>query len=126
MRPSLPRKRCFGPTMAHIEILAKADGITFASGATKPEASATAVCGRIQVHVLLKGILDFDEERKRLRKELAKMEKDIGGSRKKLSNEGFLKKAPPEVVEEVRAKVDATVPQVRKTPGTPSIIRGNR
>ena len=30
----------------------------------KPEASATAVFGQNQVHVLLKGIIDFDEEKK--------------------------------------------------------------
>jgi len=55
----------------------------------------------------LKGLLDFAEERKRLRKEITKLEKDIGISNKKLSNKGFLEKAPAGIVVEVKEKVNA-------------------
>ena len=90
----------------HIRNLAWVDEVSIASGANKPEASATAVFGHNQVHVLLKGLLDFEEERKRLRKEIKKIEKDIEGSTKKLSNKGFLEKAPAEIIEKVREKVE--------------------
>ncbi len=91
----------------HIQNLARVDSVETDSGVPKPEASATAVFGTNQVHVLLKGLLDFNEERKRLTKEIGKVEKDIGFSKKKLANQGFLKKAPPEIVDEVRAKVES-------------------
>lgn len=91
----------------HIKTLAKVDNVSIEAGAPKPEASATAVVGRTSVHVLLKGLLDFEEERKRLKKQINKIKKDIGTSNKKLSNDGFLKKAPPEIVAKVRDKVES-------------------
>ncbi len=57
--------------------------------------------------MLLKGLLDFEEERNRLRKEIKKIEKEIAGSNKKLSNQDFLEKAPADIVEKVKEKVEA-------------------
>jgi valyl-tRNA synthetase len=91
--------------LVHIRNLANVKEASIDSGMPKPDASATSVFGQNQVHVLLKGLLDFEEERKRLRKEITKLEKDIGISNKKLSNKGFLEKAPAEIVSEVREKV---------------------
>jgi valyl-tRNA synthetase len=92
--------------MAYIQSLAKIDDASIVSGVPKPEASATAVFGRNQVHVLLKGLIDFEEERKRLRKEIGKIEKDIQASDKKLTNKSFLEKAPADIVAKVKEKVE--------------------
>jgi len=92
--------------LAHIQTLAKVSEISIDSGVPKPEASATAVFGRNQVHVLLKGLLDFEEERKRLRKGIKKIEKEMEVANRKLSNKGFLQKAPAEIVAEVKEKVE--------------------
>jgi valyl-tRNA synthetase len=100
--------------LVHIRTLAKVEEATIASGIPKPEASATAVFGQNQIHVLLKGILDFREERKRLEKQIKKIEKDIDGSKRKLSNKGFLKKAPTEIVEEVKEKVETMTLKLEK------------
>ncbi|PKN26572.1 MAG: valine--tRNA ligase [Deltaproteobacteria bacterium HGW-Deltaproteobacteria-21] len=91
----------------HIRSLAGVEAMEVAPQVQKPEASATAVFEQKQVHVLLKGLLDFEEEKKRLRKEIKKIEKDLDASSRKLSNEQFLEKAPPEIVDEVRGKVEA-------------------
>ena len=71
------------------------------------EVCATAVVGDFQVHVRLKGLIDFEEEKKRLRKEIQKIEKEMAGSAKKLSNRKFLEKAPEEIVAGVKEKVKA-------------------
>lgn len=92
--------------LAYIQSLAKVDDASIVSGVPKPEASATAVFGRNQVHVLLKGLIDFEEERKRLRKEIGKIEKDIQASDKKLTNKSFLEKAPADIVAKVKEKVE--------------------
>jgi valyl-tRNA synthetase len=89
----------------HVRNLAKVDSIELASTIPKPEASATAVFGNNQVHVLLKGLIDFGEEKRRLQKEIGKIEKEKSGAEKKLSNRGFLEKAPVDIVEKVREKV---------------------
>ncbi|RLB20784.1 MAG: valine--tRNA ligase, partial [Deltaproteobacteria bacterium] len=92
--------------MAYVRSLAKVEELSFTSGAEKPEGSATAVCGALQVHVLLAGLLDFEEEKKRLRKEIQKVEKDMEVGRGKLENEKFLQKAPADIVKEVKDKVE--------------------
>ncbi|MFO8090459.1 MAG: valine--tRNA ligase [Desulfatiglandaceae bacterium] len=95
--------------LAHIVNLARVENVEFNAGASKPPSSATAVFGHIQVHVLLKGVMDFEEEKRRLTKEIKKLEKDIAFSRKKLENEGFLSKAPADVIAEVKEKVGIMV-----------------
>lgn len=99
---------------AHIMTLAKVDRLEIEAGARKPEGSATAVYGENQIHVLLKGLLDFGEERKRLRKEIAKVEKEMAAAERKLGNRGFLEKAPAEIVAEVRERVEGFKQRLEK------------
>jgi valyl-tRNA synthetase len=91
--------------LGHIRNLTKAGTVVIERHATKPEASATAVMGQDQIHVLLKGIIDFEEEKKRIRKEIAKVLKDMEADDKKLLSPGFLENAPPDIVEKVKDKV---------------------
>jgi valyl-tRNA synthetase len=112
--PEEKEARLLERDLAYIRSLARVDQVTIDSGVPKPEASATAIFGRNQVHLILKGLLDFEEERKRLRKEIKKIEKDAETSSKKLSNEKFLEKAPTEVVQEVKEKVETLSLKLRK------------
>lgn len=91
----------------HIENMAGVKEIQIEAASPKPEGCATAVVGDFQVHVQLKGLIDFEEEKKRLRKEIQKIDKDMAGSTKKLSNQNFLEKAPEEIVAGVKEKVEA-------------------
>jgi len=50
--------------------------------------------------------LDVNAERDRLMKEIAKISKDIDVFSKKLSNKNFVDKAPKEVVEKDKAKLE--------------------
>jgi valyl-tRNA synthetase len=90
----------------YIRTLATVDEITIGTGLQKPGGSATSVFGKNQVHVLLKGLLNIQEERKRLLKDIEKIEKDLEVCNRKLGNEGFLKKAPSNIIEEVRQKAE--------------------
>jgi valyl-tRNA synthetase len=86
--------------------LAKVEALDMGVNLPKPEASATSVFGKSSIHVILKGLMDFEEEKKRIRKSIAKIEKDLKTSEKKLSNKGFLDKAPENIVAEVKAKAE--------------------
>jgi len=99
---------------AYIQNLAKVDAISLGPSVQKPEGSATAVIGDVQVHVLLKGLIDVGEEKKRLTKEIEKIIKELDGLRKKLANQAFLQKAPEEVVEEVRERVEGLTHRMGK------------
>ncbi|MFZ2445457.1 MAG: valine--tRNA ligase [Syntrophobacteraceae bacterium] len=89
-----------------VEDLARASRVRAAKtgGMEKPKFAAGAVVGSIEVFVVLKDILDFESESNRLRKEIAKLEKEFGNTRRKLSNDDFLGKAPPDVIEKEREK----------------------
>ena len=72
---------------------------------TRPRAAATAVVGPVEIFINLEGILNFDEERKRLQKELDKVLADIEFVAGKLGNEGFLSRAPEAVVAKEKEKL---------------------
>ena len=53
-----------------------------------------------EIFVELSGLIDLNEERDRLTKDLEKIEKDLATLNKQLLNENFIQRAPPEIVEE--------------------------
>ena len=69
-------------------------------------ASATAVAGGVEIRIPLKGLIDVEEERARLTKEIAKIDKDIAHVDKKLSNEKFMAKAPEHIIKKERDKLE--------------------
>jgi len=70
----------------------------------RPKASASAVVDGTEIYVPLIGIIDLDAERKRLDKEIARLQGLIDGIERKLKNESFVAKAPRDVVEKEREK----------------------
>jgi valyl-tRNA synthetase len=68
------------------------------------QGTAQVVVGEATVLLPLAGVIDLDKERDRLKKEIAKKDSDIANDDKKLNNEAFVAKAPPEVVEEIRER----------------------
>ncbi|MFP3928070.1 MAG: valine--tRNA ligase [Desulfobacteraceae bacterium] len=105
--PDQEEARIIQGNVGHVQSLAKVEEAEITGSIPKPEASATGVFGENQVHVLLKGLLDFEEEKKRLQKAIQKLEKEMAASNRKLSNPAFLEKAPADVVEEVRGRVES-------------------
>jgi valyl-tRNA synthetase len=73
-------------------------------GTDVPDNSAQLVIGEAIFALPLAGVIDFDAERVRLKREIAKEEVEIGKIDKKLNNEQFVAKAPPEVIEEQRER----------------------
>jgi valyl-tRNA synthetase len=69
-------------------------------------ASATALVGKMEILIPLEGLIDKDAEIQRLDKEIAKLEKTIKQSSGKLSNENYVAKAPAEVVQKERDKLN--------------------
>ena len=102
--PDLNDAEILRHNIPHLRSLAKVESIDIGASVAKPEGSATAVFGQNQVHVLLKGLLNFEEEKKRLRKEIAKVEKDLDMLDRKLANPQFREKAAAEIIEEVQEK----------------------
>ena len=71
-----------------------------------PRASARAVlAGGAEVAVPLQGLIDFDQERQRLRKEKVKLEAESEKLEAQLANPQFTERAPAEKVDEARARI---------------------
>tara|TARA_B100000315_G_scaffold69649_1_gene63443 strand:+ start:14580 stop:17228 length:2649 start_codon:yes stop_codon:yes gene_type:complete len=83
----------------YINTLARVNLIESGPEVEKPKVSASSVSDGMDIFVSLEGKMDFAEEKKRIEKELKKIEKDIIVLVKKLSNKNFIDKAPPEVIE---------------------------
>jgi len=72
---------------------------------TVPAGAVSTVVGETVVALNIADQIDVDEARKRLDKEIAQLDKDITSTEKKLGNEAFVSKAPPEIVEENRERI---------------------
>ncbi|MCX7983529.1 MAG: valine--tRNA ligase [Bacteroidetes bacterium] len=70
----------------------------------KPKHSASAVVHGTEIYVPLEGIIDFDVERKRLEKEIQRLENLLSSIEQKLANTNFIQKAPATIVQKEREK----------------------
>jgi valyl-tRNA synthetase len=69
---------------------------------SRPGTSAAFSIGDADAYIPLAGVIDREAELTRQTKEAEKIRGFIVGHERKLSNESFVAKAPPEVVEQVR------------------------
>ena len=89
----------------YIKKLANITDITFAaSKADVPEEVMSAVVAGAEIFIPLDDIMDYEAELDRLRKEKKKLEGEVKRVVGKLSNEGFINKAPEKVINEEKAK----------------------
>jgi valyl-tRNA synthetase len=91
----------------YLQRLARVTSLTFLKGDARPKVAASAVVDGEELFVPLEGVIDFDVERARLQKEIDRVASMLEGVRRKLSNGGFIEKAPKEVVDKEREKLDA-------------------
>jgi len=97
IRTLIEQNRSAVERQANVEQIAFKD----ASLAKLPGARHTA---RFDVHVVYEQKIDLPAECDRLKKDLEKMEKEIANGDRQLSNQGFLAKAPANVVEGLRKR----------------------
>ena len=88
-----------------IKTLGRIEAITMGQNLEKPEQSATAVVQKMELFVPLKGLIDLDKENARLSKRLIELKGHLQGIEKKLSNDNFVNRAPENVVEHEKKKM---------------------
>lgn len=88
---------------AHVSNLVNLSALEVAESVSAPGNSATSVSG--EAKLFLGEVLDPEKERARLGKQAEKLQKAITGAEKKLGNERFVAKAPPEVVESEKKRL---------------------
>jgi len=85
--------------------LAKLDSVRVLAAGEEAPMSATTLVGEMEVLVPMAGLIDKDAELARLDKEIGRLQGEVQRVGGKLSNQGFVAKAPAEVLEKERAKL---------------------
>lgn len=88
----------------YIDRFCNPEELTINTELTAPDKAMTAVVTGAEIILPLEGLINIEEEIARLQKEWDKLNKEVERVQKKLSNDGFIKKAPEKVIEEERAK----------------------
>jgi valyl-tRNA synthetase len=90
---------------ALLKKLARLESITVLAAGEEAPLSATALVGEMEVLVPMAGLIDKGAELARLDKEILRLQGEVQRVGGKLSNAGFVDKAPAEVIEKERAKL---------------------
>ena len=90
---------------ANISHIAKAENLIVAdTNHERPTQAGVHVVERFEVVVSLEGLVDFEEEKSRIEKNIAKNQKDLDKIQGKLKNEKFLARAPADIVAKDRER----------------------
>ena len=87
-----------------VQRLARLASVTHTTRAA-PKGAVQILVDETTLILPLAGVIDLEKERGRLEKELARLEGEIGKIEKKLANADFVARAPEEVVEEQRERL---------------------
>ncbi len=83
---------------AFVKSLGQLNSLTYGPTIEKPKQAGSFVTNQFEAYVSLVGLIDAAAEIKRLEKQIAEKQKSLSGTLAKLSNESFVKNAPPEVL----------------------------
>jgi valyl-tRNA synthetase len=89
---------------AELERLARIDALVLGPASEDAVGAHAALQAGGELFLPLAGVVDVERERGRLADEIARLEKQLAGTRGKLANEQFVTRAPPAVVEKEREK----------------------
>lgn len=93
-------------------------------GDAAPAGAVAEVVRGLEVFLPLAGLVDVGAERARLTKELDKHRRELDALRRKLTNDGFLAKAPPEVVAGERVRMGELEATAEKLDHTLAVLAG--
>jgi valyl-tRNA synthetase len=111
-----PSQKIPGRFIAPAEVTAYASAMAFLLRLELTEftPSASVEIGSMKVELDLSGTVDVVAERARLEKDLVTAQKDMKTAEVKLSNEGFMAKAPESVVAEIKERMAATSADIER------------
>lgn len=87
-----------------IQRLCGLKSLTVAPDLPRPKQAMTAVVTGAELFLPMSGLIDVEQTVQRLQKELKKLDQEVKRVEKKLSNTGFVAKAPQHIIEEEKRK----------------------
>ena len=105
-------RHVFSAAREQISRLVRASEVSVTERLEAPKASARAVlAGGAELAVPLEGLIDFEQERRRLQREQEKLQAEAAKLEAQLGNPNFVSRAPEERVNEVRERIAAIAQQ---------------
>ena len=114
------------PMHGYFQSMANARSVEWGQGIEPPANSANVRVDKIEVFVDLKNFIDVDAEIERNEKLLEKLQGQIQGKQKKLSNENFVARAPEDVVQRERDNLIKLEEEVSSVEKSLEALRGQR
>ncbi len=103
---SKQEKKAIREHQVYFEVLANVESLEILDEFPEGQMMLKGVAGSIEMAIPLeKGLVDFEKEKQRLEKELTKIKAEIEKIESRLGNESFVEKAPKEVVEETKTRL---------------------
>jgi len=90
----------------YFQRLARVTNIERLGDNAKPKHSASAVVEGGEIFIPLEGLIDVNAERERIQKEITRLQGLYDSTQRKLTNESFVGKAPKDVVDKEREKLE--------------------
>lgn len=100
-----------------IKRLANLGELELRENGEKVDKALTLFVGKLEVYLPLADLIDFEAEAKRIRKEIQNLEGYLKGLEAKLSNDGFVKNAPDQVIEQEKGKLHEATQKLEKLRG---------
>jgi valyl-tRNA synthetase len=86
----------------YVRRLARLGEVRYQRDGERPRGAALAVVDGAEIYIPLAGLVNLQEESKRLEREVGKVTADLASVRRKLGDAKFLERAPEEIVEKER------------------------
>jgi valyl-tRNA synthetase len=120
-----PSQKIPGRIIAPADVTAYASAMAFLLKVELTEftPSASVEIGAMKVELDLSGTVDVAAERARLEKDLVTAQKDMKTAEVKLSNEGFMAKAPANVVAEIKERMAATSADIERITAQLAVLK---
>lgn len=96
--------KIFANNQDYIQRFCNTSEIKLDANLTAPKLAMSAVITNAEVFIPMAELVDLDEERQRMEKEIAKLQKEVDRSAKKLANKKFVANAPEKVVNAEKQK----------------------
>jgi valyl-tRNA synthetase len=90
----------------YLHKIGRVESLTWLEPGAKPPEAAIALVGEIKVLIPMRGLIDKEAELARLDKEIQRLSKELPRLEGKLGDQGFLAKAPAQVVEKEKARLE--------------------
>ncbi|MBU2471923.1 MAG: valine--tRNA ligase [Bacteroidetes bacterium] len=92
---------------SYLKRLTRTKEVTLLRDSQKPRHSASSVVDNVEIFIPLEGLINLEAECERIQREIDRVRGLYVSTEKKLANESFVSKAPKEVVEHERHKLES-------------------